>query len=171
MDRHAREAMHVAGPSATPSRRGAVDSRRLPRTRSGSEPRTVTLYALATHRIVAWLFVAGILLQAYLAGTAISQLGGSGDFGQHRAFGYAGLGLLALAVVATALAARVDRTQLGLTIGLLVVYLVQTLLPAVRAEAPWVSALHAANALVLFGVGLGVALRARRFGAKRAPGA
>ena len=59
----------------------------------------ITTGARWVHIGAAWLFVAGVLLQGYLAGAALAQLGGSGDFGTHIAVGYTVMGLLALAVL------------------------------------------------------------------------
>ena len=40
------------------------------------------------HVLAAVVFVATIVIQVFLAGAAIGNLGGSGDFGAHIAFGY-----------------------------------------------------------------------------------
>ena len=117
-------------------------------------------YTRWLHAAFAWLFVAGVIVQAWLAGAALAQLGGSGNFGNHVEFGYTGMGILALGVLVTALVARVPRIQVGLVIGLVVLYVVQTLLPNFRGSSPIVAALHPANALLLFGFSVIVARRA-----------
>ena len=104
------------------------------------------------HAAVAVLFVVMILIQVFLAGAALSNLGGSGDFGSHIEFGYTWVGLAALALLVTALVARRPRRDVGISVGILVLYVVQTLLPAAKTSLPFVAALHPVNALLLFGL-------------------
>ncbi len=96
----------------------------------------ITTYGRWAHVGAVWLFVVGVLVQGYLAGAALAQLGGTGDFGAHVSFGYTVMGLLALAVPLTALVGRLPRRQVGLSIGLLLLYIVQTVLPNARDSAP-----------------------------------
>jgi len=102
------------------------------------------------HAAAAAVFVAAILVQVFLAGAAITNLGGSGDFGSHKDFGYTWVGLAGLAVVVTALVARRPRRDVGITLGLMGLYIVQTLLPAAKASMPSIAALHPVNAMLLF---------------------
>lgn len=102
------------------------------------------------HAGAAWLFVAAIVVQVFLAGAAITQLGGSGVFATHAEFGYTWVGLSALAVLVTAVVARVGRRAILITAGLLALYVVQTSLPYLRDSVPAVAALHPVNALLLF---------------------
>lgn len=118
------------------------------------------------HRWLAWLFAAGILVQGYLAGAAMVELGGSGDFVHHIAFGYGTMGLLALGVLVSAVVSRATRAQIGLSVGLVGLYVVQTFLPSARSDAPVLAALHPLNAIVLFG---GACLIAMRAGQPAAP--
>ena len=71
------------------------------------------------HAGLAWLFVAAIVVQVWLAGAAIPQLGGNGSFVTHRDFGYL-IGVFALALVLAAIAARAGRRRIGQAGGLLV---------------------------------------------------
>ena len=123
------------------------------------------------HAGFAALFAAGVVVQAYLAGAALVQLGGGGDFGTHIEFGYTGMGILALGVLVTAFAARVPRSQVGLAVGLFVLYIVQTVLPNFRGSSPVVAALHPANALLLFGLAVVTTRRAVRLTAIEVPAA
>jgi len=109
-------------------------------------------WARRLHPWLAGLFALGVLLQAFLAGAALSELGGSGDFGSHTAFGYTGMGILALLVLVDAGLGRADRAQIWGSIALFVDYIVQTLLPNFRADSPVVAALHPVNAILLFGI-------------------
>jgi len=104
------------------------------------------------HAGAALLFVAAIVIQVVLAGMAIANLGGSGDFRTHEDFGYTWVGLAWLAVVGTALLARMPRRDVLITLGMLVLYVIQTLLPEARSSLPFVDALHPLNAMVLFAI-------------------
>jgi hypothetical protein len=103
---------------------------------------------------LAWLVLAALVLQFYLAGAALF---GAITFQSHRALG----NLLAVAVVLlviTALVARPGRRLVGLTMLLASLTLVQVLLPSLRTELPWVAALHV---VVAMGMGVQAAAIAR----------
>ena len=102
------------------------------------------------HAVVAWIFVGTIVYQVYLAGAAIANLGGSGDFSAHAGFGFEAVGLAALAVLITAILARVPRRDIGWSFLLLVQYVIQTILPGLRGTSPAIAALHPLNAVLLF---------------------
>jgi Family of unknown function (DUF6220) len=112
------------------------------------------------HAAAAWVFVATVIVQVFLAGAAIVNLGGSGDFGTHIEFGYTAVGLAAVVVLITALLARAGGRQALLTFGLLVLYVVQTILPTLRTTSPALAQLHPVNALLVFGLGVVIARRA-----------
>ena len=114
------------------------------------------------HAAVAALFVVAIVVQVFLAGAALANLGGSGNFETHIEFGYTWIGLAALAVLLTAIVARRPRREIGIALGLLLLYIVQTILPNFKTSAPWVAALHPVNALFLFGLAAWYARRAWR---------
>jgi hypothetical protein len=114
------------------------------------------------HAAAAWLFVAAILAQVFLAGSAIANLGGSGDFTSHMEFGYSAVGLAALAVLLTAVAAGGPRRSIGISFGLLLLYVLQTALPSLKTVSPAIAALHPVNALLLFAVATWYARRAWR---------
>lgn len=106
------------------------------------------------HFLAAIVFVATIVIQVFLAGAAIANLGGSGDFGAHTAFGYSIVGLAALLVLVTAIVARAGGRRIAIAAGMLVLYIVQTVLPNAKTSAPWIAALHPVNALFLFGLAI-----------------
>ena len=111
------------------------------------------------HAAAAALLVATIVVQVFLAGAAIANLGGSGDFSTHVEFGYTWVGLAVLALVVTALLARRPRREVLVTVGLLVLYIVQTILPSAKGSMPAVAALHPVNALLLFAIAIWYARR------------
>ena len=114
------------------------------------------------HAAVAALFVVAIVVQVFLAGAALANLGGSGNFAIHIELGWTWIGIAALAVPLTALAARRPRREIGIALALLVLYVIQTALPGFRASAPWLAALHPVNALFLFALSAWYARRAWR---------
>lgn len=118
--------------------------------------------ARMAHLISAWLFAAGVLLQGYLAGVALTQLGGNGDFAAHVGIGYSLMGILALAVPVFAILGRMPRAHVGWSGLLLLLYIVQTVLPVLRSSSPAIAALHPANAMVMFVLAVVVAVAARR---------
>jgi heme A synthase len=112
------------------------------------------------HAAAAVAFVAAILVQVFLAGAAIANLGGSGDFATHIEFGYTWVGLAGLALVVTGIVARRPRRDVGMTLGLLALYVIQTALPALRDSVPSIAALHPVNAMLLFALAAWYARRA-----------
>lgn len=121
----------------------------------------MTDIARRAHVWAAWLFAAGALVQGYLAGAALGQLGGSGDFSTHLVVGYA-IGIVALAVLVLALAGRFPRGQVGWSGLLVLLYVVQTSLPFLRSSSPSIAALHPAIAMVLLVLAVVIAVRGRR---------
>ena len=105
--------------------------------------------ALRIHAFAAGLFVAALVVQVFLAGASIAELGGSGSFATHIEFGYTWVGLAALLLLITVFVARRPRREVGWVVGIVVLYIVQTLLPAFRASVPAVAFLHPVNAVLL----------------------
>jgi hypothetical protein len=100
------------------------------------------------HAAVAWLLVAAIVVQVWLAGMAIPQLGGgNGNFATHVDFGYF-IGLIVLALLVTALPAGLGRRRMLQAAGIVGLYIVQTILPNVGVAV--IEALHPVNAVLLF---------------------
>jgi ABC-type polysaccharide/polyol phosphate export permease len=100
------------------------------------------------HQWLARIFLAGLLLQFYLASTPIF---GAGSFQPHRMLG-AALTLLVFLFPLLALVGRLGRQLIGFSILLVVLMIVQMMLPSLRGAAPWIAALHPVNALVLMGL-------------------
>ena len=109
------------------------------------------------HTWLAWLFVVAVVVQVFLAGLAI--FGATSEFGLHIEFGYTVIGLLTLGVLLAAVAGGLPRREIGLSLLLLVLYVIQTALPAARASAPVLTALHSVNAIALFALGVVIARR------------
>ena len=114
--------------------------------------------ARSAYLVVAWSFVVAVISQVFLAG--LSLFASAANWGAHREFGYS-LGFLALLLVVLAFLGRMPRA-IGRWLALLfVVYAIQTILPNVRHDAPWIAALHPVNALAVFWIAL---THARRVG-------
>jgi hypothetical protein len=103
------------------------------------------------HAGVAWLLVASIVVQVWLAGSAIPQLGGNGSFATHAGFGYL-IGLITLVLFVTALPTGLGRRRILQSLGIFGLYIVQSSLPYVGTNA--IEALHPVNAVVMFVVSL-----------------
>ncbi len=115
------------------------------------------------HAAVAWLLVGSIVVQVWLAGVAIPQLGGNSNFENHRNLGYF-IGLFALVLVLTALPTGLGRRRILQSLGVLGLYIVQSSLPYIGVNA--IEALHPVNAVVMFVVAL---LYARAVWRERTP--
>ncbi len=103
-------------------------------------------------RLHAWaaiLWVVAIIVQVFLAGAAIGNLGGSGNFETHIGVGYT-IGIIQLIALVLAFPARMSRRDKWISAGLLVLYIIQTLLPGFRSGAPFIAELHPLNAMFLF---------------------
>jgi hypothetical protein len=103
----------------------------------------------------AWLFLAGVITQVFLAG---ASLFGLTDWTTHRGLGWT-LGPAPILLLVLALLARVGRRTVLLTIGLAVATVIQPELALARDTDPVVAAFHPVNALVVFWLAWVVARR------------
>jgi uncharacterized protein DUF6220 len=99
------------------------------------------------HAWLAWGVVGAIVIQVWLAGSAIPQLGGNGSFAMHRDFGYL-IGLFTLLLLISAIGAGASRRRIGQAAGLIGLYVIQSSLPYMGIGA--IEALHPVNAVVMF---------------------
>ena len=96
--------------------------------------------------VVAWIFAACVVVQIYLAGLGVFDRPEA--FLTHRDFGYL-FGVLTLALIVLAAAGRVPRRILGASILLLVLFALQSVFVALRADVPTFAALHPLNGFVI----------------------
>lgn len=101
------------------------------------------------HQGLARVFLAGLLIEFYLAGAAIFGVGLS--FEPHRMLG-TGLAILAILFPILALIGRLGRKLIGFSLVLVLLTIVQVALPSLRGNVPWIAALHPVNALALMGI-------------------
>lgn len=104
----------------------------------------------------AWLFVAAVLLQVFLAGVGVF---GAGSIDSHRELGWYIMGFALVQLVLQAVA-RTGGSTVGLAAVALFLTLLQPILAWSRLEAPLLAALHPANAFVIGMLGFVVARRA-----------
>jgi cytochrome b561 len=98
-------------------------------------------WARIGYSLVAWLFAIAAIIQIYLAGTAISQLGGTNDFELHRNIGY-GIAILGLILLVLSFAAKMPARVIGATALLFVLMIVQSVLVFMKVDQPNIAALH-----------------------------
>jgi len=108
---------------------------------------------------VAWVAIAGFLVNIYLAGMAVFVSRSYWDI--HKEFGYA-VGWIVLIYPPLALLARIPRRLTAWLAALLLYYIFHTILPLLQENLGWIAALHPVSAVVLVWLGL---THARRAGA------
>jgi Family of unknown function (DUF6220) len=127
-----------------------------------------TGFARSAWAILVWLVLVMLPIQFYLAGYgAFSFRHGTAktydsDWGPHMAFGSI-IGLVILLTLISGLASRLPRQLTGMTVGLFVLFIVQFALGLAGDSAPVIAALHPVNALLITGLTMSLALRARPY--------
>ena len=104
--------------------------------------------------LLAWVFVALTVVQVYLAGAAIVQLHGNGEFGTHQAVGWV-IGIIALVQLALSFAGRLSGRMIGAS-ALLVGLMVAQILLA-HADTSALAALHPVNGFLVAILGIWIA--------------
>jgi uncharacterized protein DUF6220 len=102
--------------------------------------------ARAIHLGAAWLFVACLIVQVFLAGLGVFD--DPGAFITHRDFGYL-IGLLTLVLLVAAIVGRLGGRQIGLVVLLMIQYALQSVFVAMRSDFPAVAALHPVNGFLI----------------------
>jgi hypothetical protein len=110
--------------------------------------------------IVAWIFVACVVVQTYLAGLGVFDR--PGTFLTHRDFGYM-FGILTLVMIVLAVVGRLPRRVLGASAGLLALFALQSVFIAFRADVPTLAALHPVNGYVILLLAVWVAWSTRGY--------
>jgi mercuric ion transport protein len=116
---------------------------------------TVARYAFL---VLSWLFLAGVVVQTFLAGLALF---GDQNFSLHVDVGWI-LHLAPILVLVAAALARPGRRVVLLALALAVVVFITPLLPMLLETTPAAAALHPVFALLTFGLSVVVAQSAWR---------
>ena len=98
------------------------------------------------HLVVAWLLVAGLVVQIFLAGLGVFR--GPASFATHRDFGYL-LELLPIVLLIVGLIAGLGRRPAILAAVIFGLFLLQSVFVVLRTDAPDVAALHPVNGFVI----------------------
>jgi hypothetical protein len=105
--------------------------------------------ARTAYPVVAGLFVACAVIQVFLAGLGVFD--DPNAFITHRNFGYL-FGWLTLVLLIVALVGRMPRRFVGLAVLILVLFSLQSVFVALRADMPAIAALHPLNGFLILGV-------------------
>jgi hypothetical protein len=98
------------------------------------------------HLALAWLLVAGLVVQVFLAGLGVFK--GPAGFATHRDWGYL-LELLPFLLLIVGLVARLGRRPALLAAGIFGLFILQSVLVALRDTMPEVAALHPVNGFLI----------------------
>ena len=105
--------------------------------------------------VLAWTYLAAVIVQIFLAGLGLPQLGGSG-MGMHTEFGYVAVHMTPILLIVLAAVSRAGKELIWLTVATAVVAFVQPIwVTAFRGEA--LASIHVAGALVLVALSFQVA--------------
>ena len=100
------------------------------------------------HAVVAWLLVAGLVVQVWLAGRGVFDSGAG--FAPHVDTGYT-LTVGPVILLVLGLLGAMGRRAALLAVGMFVLFILQSVLVAQRPTAPLIAALHPVNGfLILF---------------------
>jgi hypothetical protein len=116
-------------------------------------------FARAVQPWVAWLFVACVVVQVFLAGLGVFD--NPSQFALHRDFGYL-FGWLVLGLIILSIAGRMGREVVGLSILLAVLFALQSVFVALRTSQPLIAALHPVNGFLIGIVGIALGREGRR---------
>jgi putative tricarboxylic transport membrane protein len=118
--------------------------------------------------VLVWLYVAGILVQVFLAGMGLFAV--PRDFAPHVGLGWL-LHLVPVLLLIAAAVARVGSRLIWWNVALLVVQFVQPIFALARKDSPVVAAFHPVLALVIFWLAVTIGLKAWRLVREPAPAA
>ena len=122
--------------------------------------------ARTVHLGLAWLLVAGLVVQIFLAGLGV--FAGASNFATHRDWGYLLEGLPFFMGVA-AFFGRLGRRQIWLAFGIFGLFLLQSILLLARDSTPAIAAIHPVNGFLIAWLAIMVAREA--WDRRRAPAA
>lgn len=105
--------------------------------------------------VLAWAYLVAVIVQIFLAGLGLPQLGGLG-MGMHTEFGYVAVHMTPLLLIMLAAVSRAGKELIWWTVATAVVAFVQPIwVTAFRGEA--LASIHVVGALVLLALSFQVA--------------
>lgn len=119
-------------------------------------------WARIAFSLVAWIFAAGTVIQVYLAGLAVPNLGGDlANFELHRNFGFI-FGVLTLVLIVLSLAGRMPRLVVLASIALFGLMIVMSALVRLPDLDPNIGALHPVIGVFIVGIAFWLAASTMR---------
>jgi hypothetical protein len=97
--------------------------------------------------VLARLFTLGVVVQIFLVGISLFESAKYWD--DHKSLGQM-LGIVPVLLIVTAIVGRLPPRLIGMSVGLLVLWIIQWQLPEI--DNGWIAALHPLNAFLLFGL-------------------
>ncbi len=110
--------------------------------------------ARSIHLGLAWLFVAALVVQVFLAGLGVFS--STAGFATHRDVGYS-LSLLPIVLLVVGLLGRLGRRLALLAALEFVLFMLQSVFVAMRTSAPEVAALHPVNGFLILLIAIFIA--------------
>lgn len=110
--------------------------------------------ARTIHLVAAWLFVAGLVVQVFLAGLGV--FGGPASFVTHRDVGYS-LSVIPIVLLVAGLLGGLGRRLALLAALEFVLFILQSVFVLMRTSAPAVAALHPVNGFLILLIALLIA--------------
>jgi hypothetical protein len=107
--------------------------------------------ARQAHLVVSFLFVGGVVVQVFLAGLGVFD--DPSMFQTHAGWGYT-LELIPLILLVLAVVGRLGRRQIVYAAALFGMFILQSVLVALRADLPVIAALHPVNGFAILLVGI-----------------
>jgi hypothetical protein len=114
---------------------------------SGSQTNDTTRWSRLAAMGLARLFTIGVLVQVFLAGLSLFESANYWD--DHKSLGQT-LGVVPVLLIFAAIVGRLPSRLIGMSVVLLVLWIVQWQLP--KIDNGWIAALHPLNAFLLFGL-------------------
>ncbi len=102
--------------------------------------------ARTVHAVIAWLVVAGLIVQVWLAGRGVFEP--PSGFTTHRDLGYT-LGLIPIVLLVLGAVGGMGRRMAILAAVIFGLVIVQSLLVMVRTSSPAIAALHPVNGFLI----------------------
>jgi len=102
--------------------------------------------ARTIHLVIAWLVVAGLVIQVWLAGRGIFD--SSAGFATHRVLGYT-IGLAPIVLLVLGFLCGMGRRVAILAVAIFVLVIVQSVLVVMRTSNPDIAAIHPVNGFLI----------------------